>query len=250
MHARSDGARPGHGALTRGERPIRQRRSPRVGRATPRRAGILARVRHQQGFGACESPCSRPSPSPKGTPTSWPTRSPTPSSTPSSRRTPRRAWRASRSPRPGMVVVAGEITTTARVDIPEVVRATVRDIGYTDSRDGLRRRHLRRPHRPREAEPGHRAGRDTRRAGLAQGAGGRRPGAHVRLRDRRDAATSCRRPSTTPTGLASAWRAVRKREGRPPPPRRQDPGDARVRGRRARCASTPSWCRPSTTEID
>ena len=31
----------------------------------------------------------------------------------------------------GMVVVAGEITTTAWVDIPEIVRETVREIGYT-----------------------------------------------------------------------------------------------------------------------
>src|SRR5579864_1880528 len=32
----------------------------------------------------------------------------------------------------GMVVVAGEITTTARIDFPRVVRETVADIGYVD----------------------------------------------------------------------------------------------------------------------
>src|SRR5580658_7150417 len=37
----------------------------------------------------------------------------------------------------GMVVVAGEITTTAWVDIPTLVRTTVRDIGYTDSSMGF-----------------------------------------------------------------------------------------------------------------
>ena len=37
----------------------------------------------------------------------------------------------------GMVVVAGEITTTAWVDMPEVVRRTVREIGYTDSAMGF-----------------------------------------------------------------------------------------------------------------
>jgi S-adenosylmethionine synthetase len=37
----------------------------------------------------------------------------------------------------GMVVVAGEITTTAWVDIPEIVRRTVREIGYTDSAMGF-----------------------------------------------------------------------------------------------------------------
>jgi S-adenosylmethionine synthetase len=37
----------------------------------------------------------------------------------------------------GMVVVAGEITTKAWVDIPQLVRETVRSIGYTDSSMGF-----------------------------------------------------------------------------------------------------------------
>ena len=37
----------------------------------------------------------------------------------------------------GLVVVAGEITTDAYVDIPRVVRNTVRDIGYTDAAFGF-----------------------------------------------------------------------------------------------------------------
>src|SRR6516164_5601150 len=37
----------------------------------------------------------------------------------------------------GMVVVAGEITTTARIDVPAIVRETVCDIGYTDSATGF-----------------------------------------------------------------------------------------------------------------
>jgi S-adenosylmethionine synthetase len=37
----------------------------------------------------------------------------------------------------GMVVVAGEITTTARIDFPQVVRQTVKDIGYVDSAIGF-----------------------------------------------------------------------------------------------------------------
>jgi S-adenosylmethionine synthetase len=36
-----------------------------------------------------------------------------------------------------MIVVAGEVTTTAIVDIPQVVRDTVREIGYTDPKTGL-----------------------------------------------------------------------------------------------------------------
>ena len=37
----------------------------------------------------------------------------------------------------GMVVVAGEITTTATIDYPTIVRKTVRDIGYTSSEMGF-----------------------------------------------------------------------------------------------------------------
>ncbi|EKD26063.1 MAG: hypothetical protein ACD_79C01383G0001 [uncultured bacterium] len=37
----------------------------------------------------------------------------------------------------GLVVVAGEVTTKAQVSIPEVVRKTVKDIGYTDSAMGF-----------------------------------------------------------------------------------------------------------------
>ena len=33
----------------------------------------------------------------------------------------------------GLVVVAGEVTTNTYVDIPEVVRETIREIGYTDA---------------------------------------------------------------------------------------------------------------------
>jgi len=37
----------------------------------------------------------------------------------------------------GLAVVIGEITTTCSVDIPSVVRDTIRDIGYVDSRFGF-----------------------------------------------------------------------------------------------------------------
>ena len=37
----------------------------------------------------------------------------------------------------GQVVVAGEVSTTARVDIPEIVRATVAQVGYTSSDIGF-----------------------------------------------------------------------------------------------------------------
>ena len=37
----------------------------------------------------------------------------------------------------GMACVAGEITTTTYVDIPEIVRGTIKDIGYTDASYGF-----------------------------------------------------------------------------------------------------------------
>ncbi len=36
-----------------------------------------------------------------------------------------------------VIVVAGEITTKAKIDIPDVVRQTVREVGYTDPETGL-----------------------------------------------------------------------------------------------------------------
>lgn len=37
----------------------------------------------------------------------------------------------------GMAIVAGEITTSCYVDIPRIVRQTIKDIGYTDARYGF-----------------------------------------------------------------------------------------------------------------
>jgi S-adenosylmethionine synthetase len=37
----------------------------------------------------------------------------------------------------GLIVVAGEVTTTANIDFPGIVRHTIRDIGYTDSSIGF-----------------------------------------------------------------------------------------------------------------
>src|SRR5205814_8504930 len=37
----------------------------------------------------------------------------------------------------GMAVVAGEITTSTYVHIPDIVRGTIRAIGYTDARFGF-----------------------------------------------------------------------------------------------------------------
>ena len=59
----------------------------------------------------------------------------------------------------GLVVVAGEITTDAYVDIPRIVREIVGDIGYTARDLGFDCRDLRRRGRDRRAVARHPAGR-------------------------------------------------------------------------------------------
>jgi S-adenosylmethionine synthetase len=43
----------------------------------------------------------------------------------------------SEHPPKGVVVIAGEITTTATIDIPEIARRVIQDIGYTEESDGF-----------------------------------------------------------------------------------------------------------------
>ena len=59
----------------------------------------------------------------------------------------------------GLVVVSGEITTDAYVDIQKIARETIRKIGYVDADLGFSRRLLRRAQRDRQAVAGHRPGR-------------------------------------------------------------------------------------------
>ena len=59
----------------------------------------------------------------------------------------------------GLVLVAGEITTTTWVDIPEIVRETIRKVGYIGRALWLRLPHLRRRDGDWQAKPGHRRGR-------------------------------------------------------------------------------------------
>ena len=37
----------------------------------------------------------------------------------------------------GLVMVAGEITTACHIDIPEIARATIQDVGYTRAKYGF-----------------------------------------------------------------------------------------------------------------
>ena len=84
----------------------------------------------------------------------------------------------------GVAIVAGEITTSAWVDIESITRKVINDIGYTNSEVGFDGAHLRRPEPDRQAVAGHQPGRrpqESRRTGRG------RPGPDVRLRDQRNA---------------------------------------------------------------
>ncbi len=59
----------------------------------------------------------------------------------------------------GLAVIAGEITTKAVINYPDVVRQVIKEVGYTDDKMGICARHLRRDGLPRSAKPRHRPGR-------------------------------------------------------------------------------------------
>ncbi len=58
----------------------------------------------------------------------------------------------------GLIVVAGEITTTSHVDIADVARQTVRDVGYTRAKYGFDCRYVRRDRLRPQAVAEHRPG--------------------------------------------------------------------------------------------
>ena len=59
----------------------------------------------------------------------------------------------------GLVVVSGEITTDTYVDIQDVARETIREIGYDGCRPGVQCRLVLGDQRDRQAVAGHRPGR-------------------------------------------------------------------------------------------
>ena len=81
----------------------------------------------------------------------------------------------------GICIVAGEITTNCYVDVPKVVRETIKDIGYTDAAYGFDCDTCGVLTAIQTPVARHRHGRGHRRR--------RRPGPDVRLRLRRDAGT-------------------------------------------------------------
>ena len=113
----------------------------------------------------------------------------------------------------GLVVVAGEVTTSTYVDIPALVRDTVCDIGYDNDAYGFNGKTLRRARLARRAVARHRPGcRRLPRAAQRQRRRGRpqrprrgRPGHDVRLRLRRDARPHAAPDLALAPPLASAW---------------------------------------------
>jgi hypothetical protein len=87
----------------------------------------------------------------------------------------------------GLIVMAGQITTSARVDYAQVAREVVKGIGYDDSSIGFDYKSCGVPGVLRPAVRGHCAG-CRRGQGAGPRPGRRRSGLDVRLRLRRDAA--------------------------------------------------------------
>ncbi len=157
----------------------------------------------------------------------------------------------------GLAIVAGEVTTTAWVDIPKIVRSTICRIGYTDSSMGY---------------DGNTCGVMVAIEGQSQdiargvdekneqGAGRRRPGNDVRLRLRRDAGADAGadqlRPRADPqpgrqfAARSTAWMrpdgksqvTVEYEDGKPGAHRRGGGVDpARGRASATRRSTTRSW---------
>jgi len=85
----------------------------------------------------------------------------------------------------GRVVVAGEITSAAKVDVPRVVREAIAEIGYTNPAEDFCAEGVEILDLLTGQEEEIRQAVD-RPGGSASGQGARRPGNHVRLRHRRD----------------------------------------------------------------
>ena len=132
----------------------------------------------------------------------------------------------------GLVVVAGEITTNAYVDIPRVTREIVHQIGYTSSDLGFDAATCGVVLAIDEQSPDIRRGVDSsyeeqhaRAEADAGRPGSRRPGHDVRLRDARDGRADADADHARPPHRRAAGVGPQGRGGDVPAAGRQGPGD-------------------------
>ncbi len=137
----------------------------------------------------------------------------------------------------GLVFVLGEMTTEAYCDVQSVVRDTVREIGYDHSDLGFDWETCGAIVAIKEQSPDIAMGVDnaleSREGTRTAGARRRRPGNDVRLRQRRDAGADACLDRDGPPRRAAARGGPQVRRAALPAPRRQEPGDDRLRRDRA-----------------
>ena len=140
----------------------------------------------------------------------------------------------------GLVIVAGEITCDAWVDIPSVVRRTVTEVGYTDAKFGLDGETCGVLDRDPGSVARHRQGgrgRDRAPRGTFRGRAGssgcRRPGHDVRFRLPRDGGADAAPDRHGAPARPSSGRRPSRRRGSVPASGRQGDGHHRVRRQRA-----------------
>ena len=121
------------------------------------------------------------------------------------------------------VVLAGEITTNAKLDYEKIVRQAVKEIGYTDTREPFCDTTLKVDLADHQAVERDLAGRD-RGDEPERRSGRRRPGHHVRLRDRRIAGDDAAADSARAQADEGHGRRSQGRQVDLPPPRQQVAG--------------------------
>ena len=148
---------------------------------------------------------------------------------------PRAAWPAKRPRRPDLIVVFGEITTTAYVDFESIARETLRDIGYTIRPSGSTPRPATSMVAINEQSPDIEAGVDQRaresrwqRSRSVRPDRRRRPGHDDRLRLQRDAGADADADRAGAPTRPQPDRGAQVRRDAVAAAGRQEPGDGRV----------------------